>query len=116
MALGTPTIVSRRNTDKGGADILLQFAGDGAYPAGGTAAFQAFVRTAVAAAAAAAADANVRGAQNLEVISVNSQDCGVYSATYDKAADKLKVWDQANVENATGDISGTTFNLIVQCK
>jgi hypothetical protein len=114
MALGTATI------DKAYAQgdtklIAMHFAGDGATPAGGTTAFAAYVQTAIKLAAAAATDKNVRGASTVEVMGIALGPCGVYRPVYDKANDKLKIYDEKNVE-ATGNLSGTTYYMLVICK
>lgn len=88
---------------------LLQFAGDNAYPTGGTTAFQAKVQAALA-----------RGA--VEVVSVVTQDCGGYTAIYDKVNDKLKVYRNGAINSpqaevpATTDLSGTSFTVLVTTK
>jgi hypothetical protein len=102
----------------GAQDIRMSFDGDDAYVAGGTADFTEVVKDAIEAAAVAASDSNIRGGQpNLEVVEVISADCGIYLAKYDQTNDKLKaVVGSTGVENATGDISGVTFNVTVLCK
>ncbi|MDQ3268254.1 MAG: hypothetical protein M3P47_05980 [Pseudomonadota bacterium] len=105
MALGAATVANRVNhgAEKVYFDVI-SFAGDGSYPTGGTAAFEAFVIAAVG-----------RGA--LDVVAVLSADCGVYRAVYVPSTDKLKVLTEANAEvaNAT-NLAATTFNLIVISK
>ena len=79
----------------------VSFAGDDAYPTGGTAAFQTTFR------------AKVKAAR--EILAIVPQDCGVYVPSYDKTNDKLKVRAVSNgaeVSNGT-DLSGTTFDLLV---
>lgn len=84
---------------------FLSFAGDGAYPSGGTLGFQASVRAAL-------------GDQR-EILAVIGQDCGGYVPVYLPGTDALKVYEQTNVatspliETATADLSGTTFNVVV---
>jgi len=120
MSLGTGTIISRRDLQDGACDLNIQFAGDGAYPAGGTADFTAYVKDIVAVAAAAALDANVRGAQELEIVDVKAGDCGQYVPSFDLANDKLFVRDGGHATWAevapAVDLSGTTFNVTVMCK
>ncbi len=106
MALGTITVVSRAIADGTVRHDLITFAGDGAYATGGTAGFQASVRAAL-------------DEGNVEVLGVISQDCGGYTAAYDKVNDKLKVFQvgsgagaQAQVANTT-NLSATNFTLIV---
>lgn len=115
MAIGTislPAIAAQGNATPIYLD-LLQFDGDDAYPTGGTAAFQASYR---------AADDAVSGQsvkQAREIIAVIGQDCGGYVPVYDKANDKLKVYEEgadggaADEVTATTDLSGTAFNVLV---
>ena len=80
---------------------LISFAGDDAYPTGGTVDFQDTFRAAVG--------------DNREVMGVIAQDCGANDVVYDKANDTLVVRVRATgaeVANAT-DLSGTTFNVLV---
>jgi len=79
MAIGAITVLEKSSADGPFHVDLLSFAADGAYPTGGTAAFQAAVRTALA-----------KGA--VELVAVVPQDCGGYTVCYDKANDKLKVY------------------------
>jgi len=116
MALGTPTIQFVREIRDGGQDIGLQFLGDTATPSGGTADFQDFVRDAIKAAHDAASDKNVRGEEAVTVLSFEAGDCGVYKPVFDFANDKLKVLKMTDGTEATGDLSGTTFNGVVRCK
>ncbi len=104
MALGTITLVK----DAGGmpsapsfADAL-SFAGDGAYPTGGTAGFAALVQ---------AKSGDTR--QPYAVIPVGLN--GGYNAIYDLANDKLLVEVKSSgveVANAV-DLSATTFKVVV---
>ena len=105
MALGTGTVV-RNDIQAASAPIFIKeisFAGDGAYPTGGTANFQAYVRALLKA--------------DVQVVAV--LPCalnGVYNATYVSATDKLLISVAANTEvTATTDLSGTTFKLKVVC-
>jgi pyrroline-5-carboxylate reductase len=105
MALGTGTVVSN-DIQAASAPIFIKeisFAGDNAYPTGGTAAFQAYVRALL----------------KMDVQLIAVLPCalnGVYNATYVTASDKLLISIAANTEvaNAT-DLSGTTFKLKVLC-
>ena len=103
MAIGAITVASdiakAASAPLGVAE--LSFAGDGAYPTGGTANFQAAVRTKMGRAV------TVLGC-------IKSGACGVYTPIYDKVNDKLYVEDAAGaqVANAT-DLSATTFKLLV---
>lgn len=118
MPLGTITIMNSRQTIDGGLELLLQFAGDDAYPAGGTPDFNVAVRDAIKAAALAAVDANVRGRESVSVLYVVPQDCGQYVPSYTYSADKLFVRDGGNATwaEAAGDLSTTTFNVVACCK
>lgn len=112
MALGAITVVENVVADGPVRMDLLSFAADGAYPTGGTAAFQAAVRTALA-----------KG--NLELVAVIPQDCGGYGVCYDKANDKLKCYTgdndnvadgpQVQVANAA-NLSAVTFKVLVLSK
>ena len=109
MALGTISVDNDEGRSGGPYPMtLISFLGDGAYASGGTAAFQTSVRAALGA--------------NVEVLAVVGQDCDGYIPTYDKAADKLKVWEQTDtataplIETATADLSGSTFNILVISK
>jgi hypothetical protein len=101
MALGTITVVKAFEADGPVRLDLLSFAADGAYPTGGTTAFQAKVR-----------DALDRG--NVEVLAVIAQDCAGFNPVYDKTNDKLKVYAANNTQVAnTTDLSANTFNVMV---
>lgn len=106
MALGAATI----NTSAGAAASAptfiddLSFAGDGTYPSGGTAAFQAYVR---------AKFKNQRTVLGVIDIAPNA----TYYPVYDRTNDKLKIYVRATgVENATADISAQTFRVLVISK
>jgi hypothetical protein len=112
MALGAITVVESAVADGPVRMDLLSFAADGAYPTGGSAGFQAAVRAAL-------------NKGNLEIVGVIPQDCGGYSVTYDKAADKLKVYtnDNDNVADGPGvqvanaaNLGGVTFKVLVLTK
>jgi len=78
----------------------ISFAGDGTYPAGGTPDFQTLVRA--------------KTGDSREIIDIIPGNCGVYLPMYDKANDKLFVYDRTtNAESAVANMSGTTFNLTV---
>lgn len=110
MAIGTITAVVDVG-QKGGPIIadLISFLGDGAYAAGGTPGFEALVRAAL-------------GRGDVDVIAVVGQDCGGYVPVYDRANDKLKVYEQTDtattplIETATANLSGTTFSVLVLSK
>ncbi len=117
MSLGTPTIKNVRQTKDGGQELLISCAGDGAYPSGGTANFNAFVQGAIETAAAAATDKNVRGGEAVECVCVIPVTAGVYVPSYDFTNDKLFVYDNStDAESAVSDMSGTTFEFVVVCK
>ena len=107
MAIGTislPTISAPGNATPIFLD-LLTFVGDDAYATGGTAAFEDSVQAAVG--------------YTREVIAVIGQDCGGYVPVFDKANDKLKVYEEGadggpadEVANAA-DLSSVTFNVLV---
>lgn len=109
MALGAFTVGSQGGKAASAPlrVVPLSFAGDGAYAAGGTAAFEDSVQAELE--------------ENVTVLGVIGQDCGGYVPVYDRTNDKLKVYEQTNVatspliETATANLSGTTFNLLVLC-
>jgi hypothetical protein len=72
-------------------EIRMSFDGDDDYPTGGTPAFKAVLRDAIVAAAAIAPDANVRGAESVDIIDVVPGNCGAYQPSYDLATDRLLV-------------------------
>lgn len=99
MALGTPTVVSL-NAGQGPVFYdSLQFVGDGAYPAGGTAAFTAFVNTAV-------------GATRTVIAVLNGQS-GDRIISFVPASDKLFVRVGSTGVEQSGSDAATTYNLIV---
>jgi hypothetical protein len=112
MAFGTPaTLVTEHGQQPGAPSffVRISFPGDGAYVAGGTVGFEAFMQAAV-------------GGRALEIVGIIAEDCGGYVPVYDKTNDKLKVYEQTNVatspliETVTADLSLTTFNVICICK
>jgi hypothetical protein len=117
MALGTITIKALRETLDGGQELLIEFLGDDAYAAGGTPNFNSLLQAAIKAAHGAASDANVRGEESVECVYVVPQRAGALVPSYDYDADKLFVYDNAtDLENATADISGVTFECVAVCK
>lgn len=117
MAIGAITIESVRETRDGGQEILMSFAGDGAYVAGGTADFNDAVREAIALKHAAASDKNVRGEEQVSVMYVVPVTAGVYVPSYDFANDKLFVYDNStDAESVVANMSATTFRLVAVCK
>lgn len=111
MALGTPTLARKVLQGPIRADRLT-FAGDGAYPAGGTVAFTDFYKDALA-----AADASSPGREILAIVQV---DVSGYVLRYDDANDKLMVFEANSdaadgplQESSTANLSGVTFSVIV---
>lgn len=102
MALGAITVVSKFQAP-GPINIdEITLAGDGAYVAGGTAGFQALVRTALA-----------KGA--VTILHVITKDAGGQTVTYTASTDKLKVFDGTS-EHANANLSAITMRLIVVSK
>lgn len=96
--------------------VRVSFPGDGDYPAGGTPDFTELVRDAVEAYMKARSDANVRGRMSFTIMTLVGGLCGIYVPLYDHDTDKLKVLVGSTwVENATANISGTTFNVTLIC-
>ena len=64
------------------------------------------------------------GKGNVSILYVVAQDCGGYVPVYDNTNDKLKVYYADNnnasdgplIENATANLSGTTFKIVVLSK
>jgi len=113
MAITNAALVTGGQLDgPGGNDPLfanlVSFNGDGAYAAGGTPDFEAAMQAVIG--------------SGRELIAVIGQDCGGYVPVYDKAADKLKVYEQTNVatspliETVTSNLAGTVFNVLVLSK
>ena len=97
MALGT--ITSKRDTDNRLHAYKFTLGGDGAYPPGATAAFNAALGTKLG--------------KSVKLIDVKGIGTG-YHLSYDYTADKLKAWvasTGAEVANAV-DLSGVTFDCI----
>lgn len=107
MALGSMTVQAKSGQQASSptfADVI-SFAGDGAYPTGGTASFKSLVQSALG--------------DGRTPLAVLGQDCGGYTPVYDLAADKLKVYKSdgnagplVEVANAA-DLSAVTFNVVV---
>ena len=117
MALGAITILARRETKDGGQEILCSCAGDGAYVAGGTAAFNASLQLAIKTAHAAATDKNVRGEEEVACQYIVPVTAGVYVPSYVYATDKLFVYDNStDAESIVANMSGTTFIFVAVCK
>lgn len=112
MALGaSPTVVRKIKTAPLFVDQLT-FLGDSAYPAGGTVAFSTYYKAALE-----AAEAHAGGR---EILTVVQQDASGYVLRYDKANDKLMVFE-ANSDAADGplqqtstaNLSGVTFSVMI---
>ncbi len=111
MSLGTITVTPKVTTGPIHADHL-SFAGDGAYPGGGTTDFEGKFQAALALAG--------KGSPGREVLGIIQVDSSGYVLRYDKANDKLMVFeansDSADgplQESSTANLSGTTFKVIV---
>jgi len=112
MAIGAITTTEQTPTNGPQRMDAISFAGDGAYPTGGTAAFQTTLRAAL-------------GVGNVDVVAVIPIDCGGYVPAWDNATGKLKVYHGNNdggadgplveVPNAT-DLSAVTFKVLVVSK
>lgn len=114
MALGTPTLARKIKTAPLFADVLT-FAGDGAYPAGGTVDFEGFFQAALEAASAHSG--------GREVLGIIQLDTSGYVLRYDDANDKLMVFESDNggadgplQESTTANLSGVTFKVLVLSK
>lgn len=108
MALGTPAVIpgqQGQTTMRPNGIVRMQFAGDGAYPADGTAAFAAtYLR------AELGRDVTVTQVVGYGFVA----DVITHIAHYDAVADKLKVYLLATgAENGVADISGSTFDVEV---
>jgi hypothetical protein len=111
MAIGTVTRVTGGDAGANPATPtftdLISFAGDAAYPTGGTTGFEATFRA-------------VSGLQGRQVLSlVATGACGGYTPRYDEANDTLMVFECGadgdpfdEVANAT-NLSGVTFKVAV---
>lgn len=107
MALGTATVVKKSAAQGPLRADIISFAGDGAYPGGGTAAFQDYVRAAL-------------DVGNVEVLGVVQVDGSGYVLRYNKGTDKLMVFegnydasDGPLQESSTANLSGQTFKVLV---
>lgn len=111
MALGTITVTPKVKQGPIRAD-LCAFEGDDAYPAGGTANFEGLYREALEAAGFSS--------PGREILGIVQVDASGYVLRYDKANDKLVVLQGDNdnaadgpLVGASGDLSATTFQVIV---
>lgn len=111
MALGTPTVTRKVKQGPIRAD-LLTFAGDGAYPGGGSADFTDYYKEALAEAEASS--------PGREILAVTQVDGSGYVLRYNKATDKLMVFEANSdaadgplQESTTANLSGQTFAVIV---
>jgi hypothetical protein len=119
MAIGTITIADRLQLGDGGQLLRCTFAGDVAYPTGGTlaAAVLTALKAALKTAEGLATDTNVRGPENPTIAAIIAGDCGKYVPTWVTAG--LKVLDggsatRAQVGNGV-NLSGTTFTVTFLC-
>lgn len=108
MAIGTITVGTGAGKASSAPTFFdpISFAGDGAYGAGGTADFEGSFQTKIGCART--------------IVAIIPGDCGGYVPVYDRANDKLLVYegnydagDGPLQETATADLSATTFNLVV---
>lgn len=113
MAIGAITIADRFAMGDGAQYFKCSFAGDGAYPAGGTLGADVLtaLKLAIKTAELAASDTNVRAPENPAIVAIVPGDCGQYVPCW--VGGKLKVLDggDATRTEAAGDLSGTTFSL-----
>lgn len=110
MSLGA--ITTNKRAGQGVSQLLafhIEFAGDDAYPTGGTTGFEDTVRSAVD-----------RG--DIDVLAIIPDDCGGFVPVYDRDNDTLMVYQGDNdaaqddplVEVPdTTDLSATTFKMTV---
>ncbi len=110
MALGTITVTPKVKTGPLFVDHC-SFAGDGAYPAGGTADFEGLFRAALEAAGRHS---------TREVLGIIQVDASGYVLRYDDANDKLMAFESDNggadgplQESTTADMDAITFKVIV---
>ena len=108
MAIASATLVAQpRKSVSAPLDLIeVTFAGDAAYPTGGTAAFKTSMRALVN--------------RSIDLVAVFDAGLnGAYRCIYDRANDKLLVvvgTAGADAEvTATTDLSGTTFRLLLVC-
>ena len=117
MALGTPTLKSQAHKSFSRVVFFdrITLAGDSAYTAGGSAGFAAYFQGLVSTETENAQVGSVNyqpfaGRTPLEVLGFG----GVYRAQYDATNDKLQVFNTSTgAEAGNGDLSGTTFDLLV---
>jgi hypothetical protein len=111
MAIGTVTVGDKYSAPFHNIScVFVSFAGDGAYPSGGTATFSKL----------AAILSALGGKKLLSVEAVGA--CGGYVPRYDYANDKLLVYESDNggadgplQESTTANLSGVTFQLKLNC-
>lgn len=104
MALGTATLGAQagKSASAPTRHIVLTFVGDSAYPTGGTAAFQQYVRSALG--------------ENVTVLGIIDQSIGANELVYDVANDKLMSFVKSSgLERSAADDSGTSYTCIVLC-
>jgi hypothetical protein len=101
MAIGTITVLDKSQISGTLNHDEIVFAGDNAYPAGGSPGFQARVRA-------------VLGKGNVTVLDVRTQSGGGKTVYYDRVNDKLQVF--TGTSESSGDLSGTAFRIVVVSK
>ena len=109
MSLGTLTRVAAKSGDSSKPIFYdrVSFAGDSAYPTGGTTGFDALITALLG--------------DSREVVGIIPEDCGAYMPAYLPDDDgTLKVFEGTSGANAevtdTTNLSGTTFNILVLSK
>lgn len=116
MTLGTITVQAQeKKSASAPLDLIqVQFAGDGSYPSGGTANFSALMAAVLGRAVSVAFV--VEAGPCLDGASKQLQPVydGTWSGTPLAKHDKLMVFTFGGVE-ASGDLSASTFNLLVAC-
>lgn len=120
MAIGTITIASTLDLPSGARLYHCSFAGDGAYPTGGTlvANVLAALVLAIKTAELGASDTLVRGVMTPTIMDVIPGDCGQYVPMWVTAGLKVRdgghaTWDEVG---AATDLSATTFNVTLVTK
>jgi hypothetical protein len=120
MAIGTITILDTVEHGGGLAEIKCSFAGDSAYPTGGTlvANVKAALELAIKTAELAKGDANVRGTRDVTIYGIEASDCGAYKPEWVAAGLKVRDGGHATVDEiANGvDLKATTFYVTFKIK
>lgn len=97
------TDIYQAPSDSFGATFMdtIAFPGDAAYAAGGSEDFTEFFRAAF---------------PGRTPIAIIANDCGIFRPVFLIATDKLKVFRNDTGAEASGDLSGTIFNVTVISK